>query len=388
MTALVLAAMATAAWLYLLVARGGFWLPSPRDAGASVSLPREAAPGVVAIVPARDEGDAIASSLGSLLRQRYPRLDLVVLVDDESSDATIAKARAAARECNASAKLIVIKTTARPPGWTGKLWALECGVAHLRATRVEPYYLLLTDADIVHREDSLQALVARARRDDVALVSVMAMLRCVSFVERAFVPAFVFFFAMLYPFRWVNQPCARTAAAAGGCILVERKVLENAGGLTAIRAELIDDCALARRVKRIRAIWLGWTDRVVSVRPYPTLDSMRRMIARSAYAQLRFSPLLLAATIAAMIVTYVVPPLLALSGRGLPRVLGAISWGAMALALQPTLARYRVSPLWGLALPAVAAMFIGFTIDSAWQATRGRGAAWKGRQYPIRMNRR
>jgi hopene-associated glycosyltransferase HpnB len=215
----------------------------------------------------------------------------------------------------------------------------------------------------------------------------MAMLRCVSLVERAFVPSFVFFFAMLYPFRWVNRPDRRTAAAAGGCILVDRELLEQSGGLAAVRGELIDDCALARRVKGYRPIRLDLTRRVVSVRAYPTLGSIRRMIARSAYAQLRFSPLLLAATVVAMVVTYVAPPLLAVAAAGLPRILGVLAWAAMALALQPMLRFYRVSPLWGLALPAIAAMYVLFTIDSAWQSARGRAGAWKGRVYPAPMDR-
>jgi hopene-associated glycosyltransferase HpnB len=387
MIALALGTVALAAWLYLLLARGRFWLAWPRDGDPSASFARDAAPDVVAVVPARDEADTIASCIASLLGQDYPALRRIVLVDDECADATVSNARAAARDCNAPDRLVVVKAAPRPAGWTGKLWALECGVAQLRAAGMQPRYLLLTDADIVHRAGSVTALVARAQRGDLGLVSAMAMLRCMSLVERAFVPSFVFFFAMLYPFRWVNRPDRRTAAAAGGCILVDRELLEQSGGLAAVRGELIDDCALARRVKGYRPIRLDLTRRVVSVRAYPTLGSIRRMIARSAYAQLRFSPLLLAATVVAMVVTYVAPPLLAVAAAGLPRILGVLAWAAMALALQPMLRFYRVSPLWGLALPAIAAMYVLFTIDSAWQSARGRAGAWKGRVYPAPMDR-
>lgn len=384
MTSLTLATLALAAWLYLLLARGGFWLARPRDGGPPAPSFNGSAPAVAAVVPARDEADTVARCITSLLRQDYPGFGLVLLVDDDSSDATVANARAAARGCHSSERLIVVKATPRPSGWTGKLWALECGLAHLRAVRAEPQYFLFTDADIVHRTDSVEALVARAQREHLGLVSVMARLRCVSLLERMFVPAFVFFFAMLYPFCWVNRPNRRVAAAAGGCMLIERVTLEDSGGLAAIHGELIDDCALARRIKRHRPIWLGLTERVWSARAYPSIGSIRQMIVRSAYAQLRFSPLLLAGTVIAMTLTYIAPPLLAIGDEGLAQILGGMSWGAMALAMQPTLRFYRVSPLWGVVLPAIAAVYVVFTIDSAWQAMRGRAGAWKGRIYPAR----
>jgi hopene-associated glycosyltransferase HpnB len=215
----------------------------------------------------------------------------------------------------------------------------------------------------------------------------MPKLRCASFVERAFVPAFVFLFGMLYPFAWVARADRRTAAAAGGCMLVRRSALERAGGIAAVRGALIDDCALARALKAQGPISLALTERVRSVRNYPSLSDVRRMIVRSAYAQLRFSPALLALTVLGLLLTFVAPAALALLGNGAPRLLGALAFAAMALAFQPMLRFYRVSPLWGLALPAIAIAYLLFTLDSAWQAARGRAGLWKGRVYPVRRAR-
>jgi hopene-associated glycosyltransferase HpnB len=207
----------------------------------------------------------------------------------------------------------------------------------------------------------------------------MVKLRCESFAERALIPAFVFFFQMLYPFRWVNCPQQPTAAAAGGCMLVRRDALAAAGGIEAIRGALIDDCALARRMKAHGRIWLGLTDRARSLRPYADMQQIRRMVARTAYVQLHESPLLLAATGVGMGLTYLAPPLLAFFGGGVARILGLIAWGAMALTYRPTLRFYRKSSLWGLVLPAIAAAYLLFTFDSAWQHWRGAGGMWKGR---------
>jgi hopene-associated glycosyltransferase HpnB len=211
-------------------------------------------------------------------------------------------------------------------------------------------------------------------------------MRCTSAVERAFIPAFVFFFQMLYPFEWVNRRSRRTAAAAGGCMLVHRDALERAGGLTEVRNALIDDCALARLLKRQGPIRLALTERVRSVRAYRSITDIRRMIVRSAYAQLRFSPLLLALTVLGMAVTYLAPPALAIFGDGVARSLGALAWLAMALAFQPTLRFYGVSPLWGVALPAIAGAYVVFTLDSAYQSARGRAGLWKGRIQAARSS--
>jgi hopene-associated glycosyltransferase HpnB len=242
-----------------------------------------------------------------------------------------------------------------------------------------PGYLLLTDADIVYAPDTLTRLVARAEKDGLVLNSLMAKLRRDSIAERGLIPAFVFFFQMLYPFAWANRPGSATAAAAGGCMLARAAALEAAGGIASIRGALIDDCALARRLKQQGPIRLALTERVLSIRDYPALGDIRRMVARSAYAQLRFSPLLLAGTVAGMALTYLAPVLLAVFGNGLARAFGIAAWALMALAFQPTLRLYRATPLWGLALPAIALVYMVFTLDSAYQHARGAGGLWKGR---------
>jgi hopene-associated glycosyltransferase HpnB len=266
-----------------------------------------------------------------------------------------------------------------PAGWTGKLWALEQGIDAAMALPQPPDFLLLTDADIVHAPDSLRRLVTQATAKGLVLTSLMAKLRCESIAERTSIPAFVFFFQMLYPFAAVNRANSRIAAAAGGCMLVRAAVLREAGGLEIIRDSLIDDCALARVLKRRGPIWLALTERVHSIRPYPAFADIRRMVVRSAYAQLRYSPLLLLGTAAGMVLTYLAPPIMAVFADGAARTLGVVTWLLMALAFQPALRFYRLSPLWGVALPAIAALYLLFTLDSAYQYVRGRGGTWKGR---------
>jgi hopene-associated glycosyltransferase HpnB len=372
-----IAFFAFATWLYLIAARGGFWQSAERD--TAPAAPPKAWPHVVAVVPARDESGCIADSIGSLLRQDYPGRFSVILVDDNSSDGTAEVARRAATLAGAADRLTVISGRPLPADWTGKLWAVHQGVG--AAGRLEPNldYLLLTDADIVYTSDTLRGLVAKAEAEHLVLTSLMAKLRCESLAERALIPAFIFFFQMLYPFRWVNRAGGATAAAAGGCMLAQAEALRKAGGIERIRGALIDDCALARALKEQGPIWLGLTERVHSIRPYPDVAEIRQMVARSAYAQLRYSRLLLAGTVIGMVLTYLAPPLLALFGSGLARWLGLAAWALMALAFQPTLRFYRVSPLWGLALPAIAFAYMLFTLDSAWASARGRGGLWKGR---------
>ncbi len=371
---LVVASMALAVWLYLLFARGGFWRCTERD--DRVSAEPRAWPRVAAVVPARNEAEHIAKSIGSLLGQDYRGPWAVILVDDDSDDGTAAIARRAA---NGDARLRLVTSRGLPAGWTGKLWAVKQGINAAAGLPDPPDYLLLTDADIVHAPDSVSRLVAHAEEKRLALTSLMVKLRCQSFAERASVPAFVFFFQMLYPFASVNRPRSSVAAAAGGCMLVRAEVLRAAGGIDAIRGALIDDCALAKALKAHGPIWLGLSEHVHSIRPYPGLADIRRMVARSAYAQLRYSPLLLTATLAGMVLTYIVPPFVAIFGSGTVRILGIAAWVLMAVAFQPTLRLYRLSPLWGIALPAIALQYALFTLDSAYQYVRGRGGSWKGR---------
>ena len=383
MIALLVALLSCGIWVYLLVARGGFWRAAQRD-DAIVSMPSRAVdwPRVVVVVPARDEAAVIGESIESLLRQDYRGDFVVIVVDDHSRDDTAVVARNAA--AGAFHQLIVLSAPDLPDGWTGKLWALHHGVGHAMALPEPPDYLWLTDADIRHAAGTLTALVLRAIRERTVLTSLMAKLNCETIAEQALIPAFVFFFQMLYPFAWVNQMQRRTPAAAGGCMLVHRRSLQAAAGIESIRGELIDDCALARRLKRYGPIGLGLSERVRSVRAYASVGELRHMIIRSAYAQLHFSPWWLACTTVAMVVTYLAPPILTFFSTGVPQLFGALAWTQMALAFRPTLHFYRVSPWWGLALPAIAGVYLTFALDSAYQFMRGRGGEWKGRvHWPI-----
>ena len=373
-----LGGLGLAVWLYLLLARGGFWRADIRD---EKDVPPDPAgwPPVVAVVPARNEADVIARSLSSLLSQDYPKPLHVVLIDDQSSDGTADAARHAAEALQASDRLIILPGRPLPRGWTGKLWAMEQGVAHVSALPAPPPYLLLTDADIAYEPGVLRRLVARAEGGSLALTSLMVKLRCESLAERTLIPAFVFFFQMLYPFAWTNRRDHAMAAAAGGCMLVRRGALTSAGGIGAIRSSLIDDCALGRAMKKQGPIWLGLTGSAHSLRPYPQFEDIRRMVARSAYDQLNYSPLLLAGTVAGMLLTYLLPPLLAIFGSGLAQALGAATWGLMAFAFLPIVRFYGLPALWSAALPVIAGFYVVFTLDSAVQHWRGRGGLWKGR---------
>jgi hopene-associated glycosyltransferase HpnB len=367
--------MVLAIWLYLLAGRGAFWLAGERD--DEVAAGEGVWPSITAVIPARDEAECVGETVASLLRQNYPGEFTVIVVDDQSRDATAQVARDAT--LGAADRLTVLSGRALPVGWTGKLWAQQQGVEAAEAHLQPPAYILFTDADIVYAPDELRKLTARAQSGSYVLTSLMAKLRCESLAERMFIPAFIFFFQMLYPFAWANDPRRATAAAAGGCMLVRRDALARAGGMASIRTALIDDCALAKRLKAHGPIWIGLTDGVRSVRAYPALEDIRRMVSRTAYAQLRYSPLLLAGTVLGLAITYLAPVLLAVFAGGTARLLGIAAWLLMALAFQPILRFYRVSPLWGLALPAIAAIYMAFTVDSAYQHARGRGGMWKGR---------
>jgi hopene-associated glycosyltransferase HpnB len=357
-----------AIWLYLLLARRGFWLLRERD---TLPMARPSAwPDVVAVVPARDEADVVQRSIASLLAQDYPGEFRVLLVDDQSDDGTGDLARALK-----DARLTVIAGGARPDGWTGKLWAMRQGMAAAGS----PEFFWFIDADIAHAPDALRTLVARAEEGGRTLVSLMARLSCKTTAEHFLIPAFVFFFDMLYPFGAVNDSNSKLAAAAGGCMLVRRPALEHAGGLEAIRHNIIDDCALARLMKRQGPVWLGLTDRCVSLRPYEHISGIRRMVARSAYAQLGYSPLMLLLTLAGLFVVYIAPVLGALFAMYFVQLAAYLAWAIMALMFQPILRFYRLSPLWGIALPLIGAFYAAFTLDSAIQHWSGKGGMWKGR---------
>ncbi|WP_435864683.1 glycosyltransferase [Streptomyces sparsogenes] len=390
-----------AAWVWLLLGQGFFWrtdvrLPRGDAPGTGGGAPagtgdapagaggEECWPSVAVVVPARDEAAVLPTSLPSLLAQDYPGPVEVFLVDDGSTDGTGKLARALAEE-HGGPPLTVDSPGEPPPGWTGKLWAVRHGMT-LAAARPDTEYLLLTDADIAHEPDSLRELVRAARGSGLDVVSQMARLRVVTVWERLIVPAFVYFFAQLYPFRWVNRAGARTAAAAGGCVLLRREAAERARVPDAIRHAVIDDVALARTVKRSGGrIWLGLADRVDSVRPYPRLGELWRMVSRSAYAQLRHNPLLLGATVAGLALVYLVPP--AALGAGLVEdrpglwAAGAGAWALMAATYVPMLRYYRQTLWLAPLLPVTALLYLLMTVDSAVRHCQGRGAAWKGRTY-------
>ncbi|MFZ0121852.1 MAG: glycosyltransferase [Pseudonocardiaceae bacterium] len=376
-----LATASAVAWAYLVVGHGGFWLASPRlPAGPPEP---DYWPSVGVVVPARDEAAVLPETLPTLLAQDYPGELAVWLVDDGSTDTTASLARSLADQAGTS--LTVLTAPPPPPGWTGKLNAVQHGVEFASAIGVE--FLLLTDADIAHHPSSVRRLVATALADSRELVSLMALLRVQTGWERLLVPAFVYYFAQLYPFPRVSRRGGRTAAAAGGCVLVHRTALARAGGLTRIRGELIDDVALGRLLKRSGArIWLGFTGdppEVRSVRPYPHLADLWTMVTRSAYTQLRRSPVLLAGTLAGLGLLYIVPPIAVLAGLArrspMPAAAGFGAWAAMAATQAPVLRLYGLSPLRGLILPAVATLYAAMTVDSARRHATGHGGAWKGR---------
>ncbi|MET8684863.1 glycosyltransferase [Streptomyces sp. NPDC004732] len=369
-----------AAWLWLLLGQGFFWrtdmrLPPRRDPADW--------PSVGVVVPARDEAAVLPLSLPSLLAQDYPGRAEVFLVDDGSSDGTGELARALA-ERHGGLPLTVGSPGEPPAGWTGKLWAVRHGIGLARAR--DPEYLLLTDADIAHEPDSLRQLVAAAGSGGYDLVSQMARLRVESLWERLVVPAFVYFFAQLYPFRWIAGKGSRTAAAAGGCVLLRTDAAERARVPDAIRQAVIDDVALARAVKRSGGhIWLGLAEGVDSVRPYPRLGDLWRMVSRSAYAQLRHNVLLLIGTVAGLAVLYLAPPAALFAGLATgsraAAVAGGLAWLVMTATYLPMLRYYRQPLPLALLLPGTAFLYLLMTVDSAVQHYRGRGAAWKGRTY-------
>jgi hopene-associated glycosyltransferase HpnB len=375
MIAMSLAAVALAIWVYLVFARGGFWLCRERD-DAREPLPA-VLPQIAIVVPARNEADSIAQSITSLLQQDYPALE-VVLVDDDSRDGTAEIARRTAAALGKEDRLTIVTGTPLPPRWTGKLWAVKQGIAAAEE-RFAPKYLMLTDADIVHAPDTATWLVAHATNGRHVLTSLTARWRCENLPERVHIPAFIYYFAMLYPFAWVNRPDHPMAGAAGGCMLVVAAALRAAGGIEVIRDALIDDCALAAAMKKQGPIWLGLTNRVQSIRPYSSWGDIRHMVARSAYAQLNYSPLNLAGTVAGLILTYLVPPLMALFAVGWAQIFGFAAWLLMAMSFQQILRFYRLSPLWGVALPAITFLFMLYTLDSAYQYFAGKGGTWKGR---------
>jgi hopene-associated glycosyltransferase HpnB len=386
---LALAALSLAIWLYLALARGMFWRHREFDDDTAHHASPSAWPPVVAVIPARNEAATIAQVLASLLKQDYAGEFSIVLVDDQSEDATAQIARLAASELNSESRVTICPSPPLSPGWTGKLYALNEGVcrgaALLRPSSATnelyaPTYYWFTDADIIHAPDTLRRLVARAESDHLDLASLMVLLQAKAFSERALVPAFLFFFLKLYPPRWIASSKASTAGAAGGCVLLRSEALKRIGGFAAIRNEVIDDCALASAVKRSNGrLWMGLTRASVSHRAYTTFCEIRDLIARTAFTQLSYSPLLLLGTLLAMFLTYLAPIALLFAHEPVPRILGASAWLLMSLLYLPTIRFYRLSPAWAPTLPLTALFYSYATILSGVRYYLGRGAQWKGR---------
>lgn len=374
---LFVSALSCAAWLYLIAFHGRFWFSGP-------SLQEQKTSGdpskVAVVVPARNEAESIGQSLTSLLAQEYAGELAIILVDDNSTDGTAQIATQIVSGLVNAKRLTILSGEPLPAGWSGKLWAVHQGLAHPDAKSAD--YILLTDADIEHEPAHVATLVREAEAKGLDLVSEMVRLHCDTAAECALIPAFVFFFQMLYPFAWVADPRRRMAGAAGGTMLVRRAALDRIDGVQRIRHHLIDDCALAREIKSTGGyIWLGHAELAQSLRVYASWREVWDMIARTAYVQLDHSPWMLLGCIAGMSLLYLVPPLLAIFGH-LAQVLAAATWLTLAISLQPTLRRYKRSPLWGVVLPGIALFYLGATIASAIRHHAGRGGGWKERTYP------
>ncbi len=371
-------------WIGLLIFRGAFWQVSEVIEDMSIG---DCHPTVCAVIPARNEADLLGKTLKSILCQDYSGTFNIVLVDDNSCDGTASVALKTAQNLNKTQHLHIINALPLAPGWSGKLWAVEQGIR--KASTFNPDYYLLADADIEHDFSNLNRLVTKAVQQNLDLASVMVRLRCESFWERLLIPAFVFFFQKLYPFRWVNDPNKSTAAAAGGCILIRRDALERIGGIQAVKQALIDDCALAGAVKSAQnhPIWLGLSSLMHSLREYNSLDTIWDMVARTAYTQLNYSPILLTGTLLGMTLVYLISPIALIFGlvtnNWLIAGLGLLGWLLMALAYYPTIRFYECSPIYAFCLPLIAFLYTLMTIDSALRHWQGRGGAWKGRVYEI-----
>jgi hopene-associated glycosyltransferase HpnB len=379
MTLLILSTLSLVIWLYLALFHGRFWHADQRLADEISD--RSEWPDVSVVIPARNEEKTIKRTVRSLIDQRYGGKLSIIVVNDNSEDNTEDEALSAALTPEEKQQLHVFSGQALEEGWVGKMWAVSQGIQLAEASK----YILLTDADIEHGPNSVQKLVTKAETDALGLVSHMVRLECTSLWERLLIPAFVYFFQKLYPFPRVNDTDSGLAAAAGGCMLVRREDLDAAGGIARIKDKVIDDCSLAAIIKPIRPIWLGLTEQTKSIRPYDDLASIWGMVARSAYVQLRFNPLLLLGTIVSMMLVYLLPVVAVVVGisaqDGTLFMLGATTWLIMWWTFLPTLDLYNKSAFWAVLLPLSGFLFTLMTIDSARQHYLGRGGAWKGRTY-------
>jgi hopene-associated glycosyltransferase HpnB len=372
------AALTAVTWSYLALARGSFW--RIKNAKPDASDKSGFSGGVVAVIPARNEAELIGPVVTSLLRQCVAMP--VLLVDDASSDGTADVARRASEKAGKADALIVIQSKPLPAGWTGKLWSMHQGIERARASN--PAWLLLADADVLHGAETVANLGLIASQGHYDLVSFMVKLHCQSLPEKLLVPAFVYFFFMLYPPAWIRDTRRSTAGAAGGCMLVRAETLERAGGLEAIRGALIDDCSLARLLKQHGGrLWIGLADQSQSLRRYQTFSDVEHMVSRTAFNQLKHSSLLLLCTIAGMVITYLAPPLLLLTRSRLAIFMGAAAWAAMTMTYSTMVRYYRLNPAWALTLPLAALFYLGATMHSAVKYWNGSGGDWKGRVQDV-----
>ncbi len=385
-------------WICLWLFWGRFWhLEKLKPIQSTTNL--DSWPSVWVLIPAKDEAENIAQCLESVLSQNYAGKLNVVLVDDQSADGTAEIARKTAVSLEKTAQFDLISGQSLPPNWKGKLWALQQGINSVQSSlektahqngkaKSVPEYFLLTDADIQHHPVNLQELVSKAETENLDLVSLMVLLRCQSFWEKLLIPAFVFFFRLLYPFWLANQPGSFVSAAAGGCILIRASTLQKINGFEKIKNALIDDCSLAKQVKsRGGKTWLGLTTETISLRPYDSLQSIWKMVTRTAFNQLGYSWLLLMFTIVGLGLVYLLPWWAIAQGiitNNLElTLLGLAIWGLMSLAYYPLIRLYKISPIWSFLLPAIAFLYSLMTIDSAIKHSQGKGGAWKGRTYDL-----
>ena len=367
-----------AIWLHLFFGRGWFWQVNKLNADGVRIEPPDDWPKIVAVVPARNEAETIGEVFASLLKQDYPGPFSIVIVDDQSEDETVARATRVAEENSTKEKIRILTAPPLPKGWTGKLWALNAGV--VSAQTDPPAFFWFTDADVTHAPDTLRRLATRSEQDKLDLASLMVLLQAKTLPERALIPAFLYFFLMLYPPHWTTDDDLATAGAAGGCILVRREAIERIGGLDPLRREVIDDCALAKAIKHTGGrVWMGLTRKSHSLRVYGTWGELRDLIARTAFTQLRYSALLLFGTLLGLGLTYVVPVPLLFARDVTAKTLGATAWLLMTLSFLPTVRFYRLSPLWAPLLPLVALFYSYATLLSAWRYWLGKGGFWKGR---------
>lgn len=373
-----LACLSLLTWIVLTFFRGAFWQVRRFDGDIASSEKPQSWPRVAVVVPARNEAGTVGRCVESLVRQDYAGEFQIIVVDDHSEDRTSELARGAAQSAGGAGQLTVVQAEKLQPGWTGKLWAIQQGVSTAESKR--PDYFWFTDADIEHSPDTLRRLVTRAESPQLDLTSLMVLLQAKTIPERLLIPAFLYFFLMLYPPTWIAETKSKTAGAAGGCILLRREALERIGGILTIRSEVIDDCALARAVKRSGgAIWMGLTRKSVSLRAYTSFGEIRDLIARTAFTQLKYSAVVLLGTVVVMLLTYLVPVVLTFHVQPLVWRLSLIAWALMTLTYLPTVRFYQLSPLWAPLLPLAAAFYFYATCLSAVRYWMGRGGQWKGR---------